>query len=79
MTMMMTMTMTTSISLNRHENIKNFFYASKCSNVDKDHNDAGNNSINQNLDELYNFDLLNLLKITYKNNSLTNYIIFNNF
>ena len=71
--------MTISISLNRHENIKNFFYASKCSNTDKDHNDTGNNSINQNLDELYNFDLLNLLKITYKNDPLTNYIIFNNF
>ena len=77
--MMMMMAMTISISLNRHENIKNFFYASKCSNVDKDHNETGNNNINQNLDELYNFDLLNLLKITYKNNSLTNYIIFNNF
>ena len=71
--------MAMSISLNKHENIKNFFYTSKCSNTDKDYIDTENNIINQNLDELYNFDLLNSSKIIYSNNSLTNYIIFSNF
>lgn len=71
--------MAMSISLNKHENIKNFFSASKCSNTDKDYIDTENNSINQNLHELYSFDLLNSSKIIYSNNSLTNYIIFSNF
>ena len=71
--------MAMSISLNKDENIKNFFYASKCSNTDKDYSDTENNSINQNLHELSNFDLLNSSKIVYSNKSLTNYIIFSNF
>ena len=71
--------MAMSISLNKHENIKNFFYASKCSNTDKDYINTENNSINQELNELYNFDLLNSSKIIYSNNSLINYIIFSNF